>query len=666
MPKVKEGIKYNKKYDEEDIAKALQAIEDGMSQRHASLRYNVPRATLQFRQGVNFRNKITPGPRPVLTDEEEQTLEDWIFSCHTKGFPVRSEDVQISVKKFLDNYPRPNPFTENLPSRGWMRAFLRRHPNVSLRTSEAITAASANISESDIRKWFIEIESYLKEKHLFDILEDPNRVFNGDETCFLLCPKNKKVLAPKGAKNVYEVEHHPKKNLTVMFTFGASGLLTPPMIIYAQSRLTSAIINSVPGEWGIGLSDNGWMKHESFYEYIGNVLHPFLRRNGTKFPIILFVDGHSTHLTYQVSQLCTKLEIILIALYPNATRILQPADVAAFKPLKNGWKAGVLEFRQKNPEQFPTKDNFALILKNVIDKTFKTETIKNGFRATGLFPWNSSAIDFKKCVGHKTSNTNTSEKIIKGLITLEEFRGIIGEQKYQLLASMNADHTVNEDLALLKNLFDAMHDTQNAQHLANQNLETESLNNNKDDKAHHIQEAADLDNKQDQSQDTQHLHDQNITATDDYKHDLYFDIENMPVIIDNFTSEDMPLSNFLTITPEKCESSKSIYVIPSTSTSEYMNSILTWPKTPERKGKKQTARLPFVLTSTTRKKAEAEKEEKKKREESLKQKRKTEKIQKQQEKQQKLQNKIQDKQKIKSKKIPTKKKQSAKVERQQS
>jgi hypothetical protein len=50
--------------------------------------------------------------------------------------------------------------------------------------------------------------------------------------------------------------------------------------------------------------------------------------------------------------------------------------------------------------------------------------------------------------GEKISNTSTSWENIKGCITLEEFRGIIGEQKYQLLASMNADHTENEDLAL--------------------------------------------------------------------------------------------------------------------------------------------------------------------------------------------------------------------------
>jgi hypothetical protein len=130
---------------------------------------------------------------------------------------------------------------------------------------------------------------------------------------------------------------------------------------------------------------------------------------------------------------------------------------------------------------------------------------------------------------------------------------------------------------------------------------------------------------------------------DDLKNDSYFDIENMPVIIDNFTTDEIPLSNFLASTSEKCEPSKSIYVIPSTSTRNYMNSILTWPKTLERKGKKQIARLPFVLTSSTRKKAEAEKEEKKKREESVKQRRKTERIRTQQKKQQEQQNKLKDK-----------------------
>ena len=74
---------------------------------------------------------------------------------------------------------------------------MRRHPLISVRTSEHVTSASACISETDIKKWFSEVHLYLVENGLNEILEDPTRVFNGDETGFSLCLKNKTVLASK-------------------------------------------------------------------------------------------------------------------------------------------------------------------------------------------------------------------------------------------------------------------------------------------------------------------------------------------------------------------------------------------------------------------------------------------------------------------------------------
>ncbi|KAJ8932323.1 hypothetical protein NQ318_020652 [Aromia moschata] len=173
MPKTAEGDSYRKKYKEEDISKALVAIENGMSQREAS----------------------------------KSTM---------------IEDVQASVKYFLDSSPRENPFKNNCPGKGWYAAFLKRHQNITLRTSEGITSTSSVVFEADIRKWFSTVEAYLAENQLTDIIEDPSRIYNGDETCFWLCPKNKKVLAPKrGVETCTRLEHHPKNNITVMFTFSA-------------------------------------------------------------------------------------------------------------------------------------------------------------------------------------------------------------------------------------------------------------------------------------------------------------------------------------------------------------------------------------------------------------------------------------------------------------
>src|SRR5699024_5725200 len=98
-------------------------------------------------------------------------------------------------------------------------------------------------------------------------------------------------------------------------------------------------------------------------------------------------DGHSTHMTYQLSDLCSQLKIVLICLYPNATRIFQPADVSAFKPIKSGWKKGVLEWRRSHINECLTKETFAPVLKNVIEMYSRDANIRNGFKACGLYPF---------------------------------------------------------------------------------------------------------------------------------------------------------------------------------------------------------------------------------------------------------------------------------------
>jgi len=55
-------------------------------------------------------------------------------------------------------------------------------------------------------------------------MDDPSRIFNGDETGFQICPSTGSVLAEKGAKNVYSIdEGSSTENITVMFSFSANG-----------------------------------------------------------------------------------------------------------------------------------------------------------------------------------------------------------------------------------------------------------------------------------------------------------------------------------------------------------------------------------------------------------------------------------------------------------
>ncbi|KAI4466382.1 hypothetical protein MML48_3g00005845 [Holotrichia oblita] len=133
---------------------------------------------------------------------KNETQVQWIEDCCRKGFPRRKIDVQLSVANFVKKTSRKNPFKDGVPCNKWYH-----HPKVSIRTSEAVTAASAAVSDQDIRHWFQNIEIYLKDNGYFQILSDPSRVFNGDETNFQLCPKSGKVIAIKGETDVYEMDH---------------------------------------------------------------------------------------------------------------------------------------------------------------------------------------------------------------------------------------------------------------------------------------------------------------------------------------------------------------------------------------------------------------------------------------------------------------------------
>ncbi|KAJ8917899.1 hypothetical protein NQ315_002591 [Exocentrus adspersus] len=600
MPKVKEGCKYKKCYSEAGLSSALDAVRKGMSKKEASKLYGIPRGTLQFRLSDKFK-KCGHGPPPVLSSEEENLLVSWITENLKKGFPVRKEDIQVSVKLYLDKIKRKTLFVDNLPGDRWYNRFLERH-KLAERTSEAVTQSSACLSADDLKKWFVEIRHYLEEKGCDEILKFSNRIFNGDETCFLLGPKETKVLAPKGTKNVYEVDRAvAKSNLTVMFTFSAAGDTIPPMIIYPYKRLPKPIFDSVPKEWGIGLSDNGWMKSEVFFEYISLVLHPYLLKKNIQFPIILFVDGHKTHLTFQLSKLCIKLNIILIALYPNATRILQPADVGVFKPVKNMWKRAVLEWRRLNPDEQLTKEKFAPILKIVVDN-IKPSCIINGFRATGLYPFNFDAIDASKCLGkRKTSDANdrlTNDCMIDVEEPINENGNIRCESNNKYLSyDAFCDVVGHETIDQFENFAKDGRD------------ETESLLYKLWCKFKEIPKE----NPKNQDAANGIIHEDN---PEDIQINIVHSLKD--------GEEEKSESHSFEISKEIIENTDSV---PSNE-DRCLKELLYWPDTPQRKNKRHSEKMPYVITSTGWKNVYTEKKRKKEEEEKNKEIKRTERLKK--------------------------------------
>lgn len=131
-----------------------------------------------------------------------------------------------------------------------------------------------------------------------------------DETAFFLVPRKQRVIAAKESKNVQALSaNSDKENYTVLISASAAGALAPPLILFPyKSRIPGSVASSVPKGWAVGRSDSGWMNSDTFFEFISKVFYPWAVKTKVQFPIILFVDGHSSHATYETVEFCKSKE----------------------------------------------------------------------------------------------------------------------------------------------------------------------------------------------------------------------------------------------------------------------------------------------------------------------------------------------------------------------
>lgn len=333
--------------------------------------------------------------------------------------------------------------------KNWCQRFLERHNNIRKKYVTKLSKAGAKVTEQQLRKWFLEVEETLAEENVdMSIFNQPQRILNLDESGFQLTPNEYKALCGQNVQNVYSViNNSDKESYTVLFGCTAAGDLTPPMILYAGQRISKEIAESIPAGWTVGVSDEGWQTTKTFYEYVVNDLYKWLVERGTEFPVVIFVDGHKSHVSMELAEFCVKHRLILISLYPNSTRILQPLDKLYFGPLKKIWFKVLRQHLLADNNARVTKTNFGRLVKTAVDNfTNSKDCLKKAFKVCGLSPWNVNEIDFSELPANATQPENlTSDDTLPyepltnaHLVQLEQVE--LGLQQAQL-----ARFTTNRD-----------------------------------------------------------------------------------------------------------------------------------------------------------------------------------------------------------------------------
>ena len=125
-------------------------------------------------------------------------------------------------------------------------------------------------------------------------------------------------------------------------------------------------------------------------------------------PVVLFLDGHHSHLSIDFLELAKKSNVHPFCLPSHTSYFLRPLDVAVYGPLKTAWKAILKDYKIATRATNLTKEAFPSMAARLWEKSFQTLHLKAGFRACGLFPFNANGVLPYK-MGAVLPFTNSSE-----------------------------------------------------------------------------------------------------------------------------------------------------------------------------------------------------------------------------------------------------------------
>ena len=202
-------------------------------------------------------------------------------------------------------------------------------------------------------------------KHYFDMLKktlqenklmnSPGQIYNVDECGMPLDPKAPDVVATVGSKKVRYRSTGRKEQVTIVGCGSAAGHVIPPTIIFDAKKMNYGWTSGeLPGTM-YGCSNSGWITTDLFESWLTD---HFLKHAVGARPLLLLLDGHSTHYQPNVVQKVREKGVVMLCLLSHTTHDAQSFDCAVFSPLKAQWRSVCHHFLQANPGKIIIKFNF--------------------------------------------------------------------------------------------------------------------------------------------------------------------------------------------------------------------------------------------------------------------------------------------------------------------
>jgi len=369
--------------NEGQLLLAVNAIKKSQvsSIRKAAKLYNVPEATLRHRLSGRASRTDSRANSHKLSQNEEQTLVQWILSMDARGYSPKISAVRDAALLLLAaRVGKPNA----LISKNWPSNFVKRQPALKAKWTRKYDYKRAKCEDpATIQAWFQLVADTIAQ---YGIAQED--IYNFDETGFALgvACTSRVVTGSDRRSRPRQIQPGDREWVTAIEAVNASGWALPPMVIFkGKVHMASWYGKELPDTWLIGVSDNGWTTNELGFTWLQKLFEQYTAQRTVGRYRLLILDGHSSHATPEFDQFCEAHSILTLCMPPHSSHLLQPLDVGCFSPLKKYYGQQVAEYMACGVNHID-KDDFIPMFLEARTRALSQNNIQSGFAAAGLVP----------------------------------------------------------------------------------------------------------------------------------------------------------------------------------------------------------------------------------------------------------------------------------------
>ena len=385
--------KKHKKWDPNQMELAIHAVRNKeMGYLKASKQFGVPKSTLedyvkQFNKTPEQLVAVPIGRRPILSLKLEENLVSYCLEMDRRFYGIGLADIkrlayQLAIKNGLRH-----PFSHENGAAGkkWLKGFLKRHPNLSIRKPQGISKARIKgFTPENVNKFFALLEPEMQKINF-----NPARVYNVDESGITTVQsKNCRVIALKGKKQVGAVTAAERGSLvTVVFCMNAAGGFVPVLFVFPRKNMKAELLDGAPPGSIAACHPSGWIQQHIFTQWLKHFIE-FVKPS-RKDPVLLILDGHYSHTrNIDVIEIARSNYVSILCIPPHTSHKMQPLDLTFMSPFKTYYSQQIQIWLKQNPGRIINSYQISKLMCPAYLKSATAEISVNGFRKSGICPFN--------------------------------------------------------------------------------------------------------------------------------------------------------------------------------------------------------------------------------------------------------------------------------------